>query len=260
MGKTKIKTVDDSVQEPKKPANEQDSVVARPRTERKEKVSKRAQKKMVEHFKLRGKSYQISRSKVEMNRKYPLKEAVQLVQETSYSKFPGTVEAHINTTVKNIRGLISLPYSAGKKLRILAFGTGAEKSGADLVGQENTLADIEKGKIDFDVVVTTPEWMPKLAKVAKKLGPKGLMPNPKTGTITDNLAKTIADFQGGKTEYKTENNGQIIHLAVGKTTQAAEEITANIKTLYNTIGKSKIKKVVLSPTMGPGIKVDPASI
>lgn len=266
MGKTKIRTIDDSVQEERPLVRgdaedgRQDTAAAGPRTEKKTKVSKRAQKKASTSTKVRGKKYQAAAQKVEVNKRYPLNEAVKLTQEVSYTKFPGTIEAHINTNVKNIRGLVSLPYSAGKKLRVLAFGKDAGQSGADLVGTEDTLAEIEKGKMDFDVVVTTPEWMPKLAKVAKKLGPKGLMPSPKNGTITENLAKTVTELQGGKTEYKTENQGQVIHLGIGKTAQAPEEITANIQVLYNTIGKSKITKVTLSPSMGPSVKVDLGSI
>ncbi|MBI4037021.1 50S ribosomal protein L1 [Candidatus Daviesbacteria bacterium] len=210
--------------------------------------------------KVRSKKYQEAIKQVDPNQKYSLNEAVKLTQQTSYSKFPGTVEAHLNTNAKNLRGLVSLPFGAGKKLKVLAFGKGAQDSGADLVGADETISEIEKGKVDFDVVVTTPDWMPKLAKAAKVLGPKGLMPNPKNGTITDNLAKTVAEMQGGKTEYKTESTGQVIHLAVGKTTQPSEEISANLKVLYNTIGKSKIKKIILSSSMGPGVKVDLASI
>lgn len=207
-----------------------------------------------------GKKYQQAVEQVEKTCKYTLVEAVKLAQETSYSKFPGSVEAHINTKMKNLRGLATLPYSAGKKLRILAFGKGAEESGADIVGTEEIIENINKGKINFDVVVTTPDWMPKLTKIAKNLGPRGLMPNPKNGTITENLSKTVSELQAGKTEYKTEANGQVIHLGVGKVSQPAEEIAANIKSLYNTIGKSRITKLTLSSTMGPGVKVDLSSI
>lgn len=223
------------------------------------KTSKKTQKPN-KQTKFRSKKYQESRGKVESNKRYSLNEAVKLVQETSYSKFPGTIEAHLNTNVDNIRGLISLPHFTGKKLIILAFGSEAEKSGADLVGNEETISEIEKGKIDFDVLVTTPAWMSKLAKTAKILGPKGLMPNPKNGTITENLAKTVAELQGGKVEYKTEKDGKVIHLPVGKTNQAPEEIAVNLKTLFNTVGKSKISKITLSSTMGPGVKIDLNSI
>lgn len=219
------------------------------------KVTKKAARKA-----LHSQKYQEAASQIEKNKAYSLKEAIELAQKTSYSKFKGTVELHLNTTVKNIRGLVSLPYVSGKALRVLAFGKGAQESGADIVGTEETIGQIEKGKLDFDVVVTTPEWMPKLARVARILGPRGLMPNPKSGTISDNLNKAVADLKGGKTEYRTEANGQVIHIGVGKVDQSTDEIAANIKALYMVVGKSKVKKATIAATMGPGIKVELASI
>ncbi|MBI2011657.1 50S ribosomal protein L1 [Candidatus Daviesbacteria bacterium] len=217
----------------------------------------------------RSKKYQEALKQVDPNNKYDLNEAVTLAQKVSYSKFPATLELHINTNVKNLRGFLTLPFASGKKLRILAFGPHSLKasegqallSDGVTLGDDQILEEIIKGKVqDVDVVVTTPEWMLKLAKAAKVLGPKGLMPNPKNGTVTDNLAKTVAELQGGKTEYKTEANGSVIHLAVGKVSQPIEEITANIKSLYQIIGKTKIKKITLAPTMGPGVKLDLSSL
>lgn len=236
-----------------------DTEAAGPRAgERKEKKSKATQKKGI--TKARGKKYQAAREQIEINKLYSLNEAVGMAQKTSYSQFGGSIEAHLNTHTKGIRGLVTMPFQAGRQLTILAFGKDAESSGADIVGTEETVAGIEKGKINFDSLVTTPEWMPKLTKLARILGPKGLMPNPKNGTITTNLAKTVADLKGGKTEYKTEANGQVVHLVVGKVNQQPGEIAANIKALYNIIGRSKIKKLTLSPSMGPGVKVDLRSI
>ena len=192
--------------------------------------------------------------------KYKVAEAVAMAQKGSYSKFSGTLEAHINTNMKSIRGLISLPFATGRKLTILAFGKAAEESGADLVGTEEIIEEMAKGKFNFDVLLTTAEWMPKLAKAAKVLGPKGLMPNPKSGTITDDLKKAVAEIQSGKVEYRTEANGQVIHVSIGKVDQSVDEIVSNIKVLYNTIGKSKINKITLAPTMGPGVKVELSSI
>lgn len=263
MGKTKIKTI--QLEEPK--VKEHLTSMAQA-TEgglgssgsRKEKTSKRATKKAAPAPKQRGKKYQEVKAKVESNKRYSLNEAVKLAQEVSYSKFPGSLEAHINTAAKNLRGLVSLPYLSGKKLVILAFGKDADKSGADLVGTDETISGIEEGKINFDVVVATPAWMPKLAKAAKILGPRGLMPSPKNGTITEKLSKAVTDLQAGKVEYKTEKDGQVIHLPVGKVNQAPEEVAINIKTLVGTIGKTKIKKVTLSSTMGPGVKVDLGSV
>lgn len=208
----------------------------------------------------RSKKYQEKAELVEKNKFYPLNEAVELVKQLSYSKFEGTLEAHINTTQAGIRGLVSLPFASGKKLKILAFGKGAEQSGADLAGDDSTMEEISAGKVNFDLIVTTPEWMSKLAKVAKVLGPKGLMPNPKNGTITDDLKKAVEGFQSGKTEYKTEPKASLIHQSLGKVTQPAEELQANVKTLVQTIGKTRVKKMTLSPTMGPSVKVDLGSI
>ncbi len=208
----------------------------------------------------RSKKYQKVVKEVDKSKSYSLNEAVDLVKKLSYSKFDGTLEAHINTTQTGIRGLVPLPYASGKKLHILAFGKGASQSGADKVGDEASIEEINKGKIDFDLLLTTPEWMPKLAKVAKNLGPRGLMPNPKSGTITEDLKKAVESFQAGKTEYKTESKAPVMHLGLGKLTQPSEELAANIKILLQTIGKTRIKKVTLSPTMGPSVKVDLGSI
>ncbi len=219
------------------------------------KTTKKTEKKV-----LRSKKYLEKAELVEKTKRYPVMEAVKLAKEASFSKFDGTIETHINTSQKGLRGLVTLPFSQGKKLRILAFGKDADKSGADIIGTDEVIEEINKGKINFDILVTTPEWMPKLAKVARILGPRSLMPNPRAGTITENLAKTVAELQGGKSEYKTEANGQVIHLAIGKVTQNEEEIVANIKALFNTIGKSRIKQITLAPTMGPGVKVDLGSL
>jgi large subunit ribosomal protein L1 len=207
-----------------------------------------------------GKKYQEMREKVERNKPYVVTQAVELAKEVSYTKFDGTIEIHVNTAVKNVRGLVSLPFASGKSLTVIAFGKGADESGADIVGDDAKLADIVKGKINFDVIVTDPTWMPKLAGAAKVLGPKGMMPNPKNGTISTDLKKAVTEIKSGKVEYKTERNGQVIHLSVGKVSQATEEITQNVKLLLGTIGKTKIKQAVLTPTMGPSVKIDISSI
>lgn len=226
-----------------------------PKIQPAKKAAKKTEKKAAHSQK-----YQEAASQVEKNRAYSIKEAIELAQKTSYSKFPGTIELHMNMSAKNIRGLVTLPFVSGKSLTVLAFGKGATEAGADLVGSDETIAEIEKGKINFDVVVTTPEWMPKLARIARILGPKGLMPNPKSGTITENLSRAVTDLKGGKTEYRTEAGGQVIHLSVGKVDQSVDGIAANIKALYIIVGKSKVKKATLAPTMGPGVKINLASI
>ena len=142
----------------------------------------------------------------------------------------------------------------------MAFGKDSETSGADIIGTDELIEAINQGKVNFDLLVTTPDWMPKLAKIARILGPRGLMPNPKSGTITQDLKKAVEGFQSGKTEYKTEAKAPVIHLALGKLTQPTEELSANIKTLLQTLGKTRVKKVSLSPTMGPSVKLDLSSI
>lgn len=224
------------------------------------KKAEKGTKKPKRGHKVRSKTYQTKAEEIEKTKLYSLNDAVDAAKQASFSKFDGTFEIHINTNVKTLRGLITLPYSSGKKLTILAFGKDAADSGADIIGTEETINEIKKGKLGFDVLITTPEWMPKLAKVAAILGPRSLMPNPKSGTITDNLKKAVSDLQGGKTEYKTERGGQVIHLGIGKVSQPTEEIAQNIKILLTTIGKSRIKKVSLSPTMGPGVKLNLSSI
>lgn len=225
---------------------------------KKVKASKRAQKKGKARY--RSAKYKASAEKVEKSKRYSLNEAVDLAKSTSYTKFDGSLELHLNTNAKNIRGLVSLPFASGKKLKILAFGKGADESGADIIGDDAKLNEIIRGITTFDVIVTTAEWMPKLARAAKVLGPRGLMPSPKNGTITENLKKAVEEIQSGKVEYKTEKNGQAIHLTIGKVSQESDQIVQNTKILFNAIGKTRIKKAVISPSMGTGVKLDLTSI
>lgn len=298
MGKTKIKTIDDSAQEENK-----ESRIKNKASEKAEKVQKETlddgnlkldleagSSKLEDQAstlqpqippssiqrpaskstkpgksKPRSKKYQEVVKDLDRTKTYPIETAVDMVKKLSYAKFNATLEAHVNTAQTGIRGLVSLPYASGKKLRILVFGHLPEPSEYEGVvfGDDSTIESISQGKVDFDLVITTPEWMPKLTKVAKILGPKGLMPNPKNGTITsgeDGLKKAVEGFQAGKTEYKTESKAPVIHLGLGKLNQPTEELSQNVKTLLSTLGKTRIKKVSLSPTMGPSVKVDLASI
>ena len=240
--------------------SEQESVSA-DQSDNQDADSKRKQTKTQKPGKAkpRSKKYQDITKDLNRSQSYPLTEAVDLVKKLSYSKFNGTLEAHINTATLGIRGLVFLPYVSGKKLKILVFGAKGEVTDA-ILGDEGTIEEIGTGKVNFDLVVTTPDWMPKLAKVARILGPRGLMPNPKNGTITSDLKKAIESFQAGKTEYKTEAKAPVIHIGLGKLNQPTEELSANIKTLLQTLGKTRVKKVALSPTIGPSIKVDLGSI
>lgn len=277
MGKKKLTIMDDSVEsevKKEKPVKESEAVEEKaasqteetkseakseaPAKEKKTKKSKAAVKKG--QAKYRSLKYKEAAEKVEKSKRYGLNDAINSAKESSYSKFDGSLEVHLGTNAKNIRGLVSLPFASGKKLKILAFGKGAEASGADLVGDDAKLNEIIRGITGFDVIVTTAEWMPKLARAAKILGPRGLMPSPKNGTITEDLKKAVAEIQSGKVEYKTEKNGKVIHLTIGKVSQETDQISANMKILFNAIGKTKVKKAVISPSMGMGVKVDVASI
>ncbi|QQG43116.1 MAG: 50S ribosomal protein L1 [Candidatus Daviesbacteria bacterium] len=271
MGKTKTKIIDDSQPEAKKKktsakqkldvGNEKideevrDLKVETP-TSNIQPPKPTSKVKHPTSKKVRSKKYQEISKDLDRSKSYPVSEAVDMVKKLSYSKFNGSLEAHIITAQTGVRGLISLPFASGRKIRVLAFGKNAPSSGADIVGDDSTLTQIEKGQINFDIIVTTPEWMAKLTKVAKILGPRGLMPNPKNGTITNDLKKALEGFQGGKTEFKTESKSPIIHLALGKLNQPTEELSANVRTLLQTLGKSKILKVSLAPTMGPSVKLD----
>ncbi len=230
------------------------------KTKKEDKKSKRATKKEVKRKATKSEKYQKAAENIERTKRYSVLDAVEKAKVASFSKFDGSMEIHMNTAQKNMRGLVSLPFASGRKLTVLAFGKGADESGADIIGDDEKISAIQKGKVDFDVVVTTADWMPKLAKIAAILGPRGLMPNPKSGTITTDLKKAVTDIQSGKVEYKTDRNAQTMHLVIGKVSQSSDEIAANVKMLVNSIGKTRIKKVVLAPTMGAGVKVDLSSI
>jgi large subunit ribosomal protein L1 len=244
--KTTLKTTETEVSEE-----------AAPKEDKEEKKSAKPAK--IGKAKPRSKKYQEVAKDLDRDQSYAIAEAIDLVKTLSYSKFEGTLEAHINTSQTGIRGLATLPFVSGKKLKIIAFGLKTPLEDVE-IGDETTLETMEKGKVNADIILTTPEWMPKLAKLAKTLGPKGLMPNPKNGTITNDLKKAAESFQGGQTEYRTESKAAVIHLALGKLNQPTEELAANVKSLLTTLGKSRVKKVTLAPTLGPGVKVNLASL
>lgn len=191
---------------------------------------------------LRGKKYKIARAKIDPTQSYSPKEAIKLAKETSIARFDGTLEAHLITTIKGLKGEVQLPYFVGKERKVA-------------IADEKVIKEIEAGKINFDILLATPEMMPKLVKYAKILGPKGLMPNPKAGTIVKDPEKTIKTFQKASVAFKTEANAPLIHTVFGKTSQKEAELLANFQALINAIGPKTIKKVVICSTMGPGIKV-----
>ena len=176
-------------------------------------------------------------------RVYPLAEALELLPKLKLSKFDEAVELHINTVENGISGNLTLPHGTGKKTRVA-------------IADDKLIVEIEKGKIAFDVLVATPQMMPKLAKVAKVLGPRGLMPNPKSGTITDKPEELVKKYEGGQMRFKTETKAPVIHLTVGKLSFGEKKLSENIKTVFSVIQTAKIKKAVLKSTMSPGIKID----
>ena len=223
----------------------------------------------------KGKKYLEVLAKVDRTKQYTLDEAVKLVKETSISKFDGSVEIAMRLNLdtrksdQQLRGAIVLPSGTGKEKKVLVvakgdFAKAAKDAGADFVGDVDILEKIEKENwLDFDVMIATPDMMPLLGKLGKVLGPKGLMPNPKTGTVTTDVAKAISDVKKGRVEYRTDSYGNV-HGIVGKVSFTEDELKENIKAFVAVILKSKpsvvkgifVKNVSLSTTMGPGIKLD----
>ena len=223
-----------------------------------------------------GKKYIESAKLIERNRLYDPEEAVKLAMETAKSKFDETLEISVRLGVdprqadQQVRGAVVLPNGTGKKVRVLVFAKGdqakiAEEAGADYVGAEELVAKIQgENWFDFDVVVATPNMMGVVGRLGRVLGPKGLMPNPKSGTVTMDVAKAIAEIKAGKVEYRLDKTA-IIHCPIGKKSFTAEQLTENLNALMTAIVRAKpaaakgvyLRSVVLSATMGPGVKVNP---
>ena len=227
----------------------------------------------------RGKKYLEKEKLVDKSMLYDTNEAVELITKTSVAKFDETVEAHIRLGVdsrhadQQVRGAVVLPHGTGKTVRVLVFAKGdkaaeAEKAGADFVGAEDLVAKIQgENWFDFDIIVATPDMMGLVGRIGRVLGPKGLMPNPKAGTVTMDVTKAVEEIKAGKIEYRLDKTN-IIHVPVGKVSFGAEKLSENFQTLMSAIIKAKpaatkgqyLKSVVLSTTMGPGIKVNQAKI
>ena len=222
----------------------------------------------------KSKKYVEASSKVEKNKLYTTSEAVELVKATSTTKFDSTVEIAINLNIdtkkadQQMRGSVTLPNGTGKTKKILVLAKGAQaedarKAGADYVGEQEMIDKMaNENWFDFDIIVATPEMMPALGKIGKVLGPKGLMPNPKTGTVTMNVKEAVENIKKGMVEYRADSYG-IIHSAVGKVSFDSAKLVENIEYLVNTIIKAKptsvkgnyVNSIVISSTMGPGIKL-----
>jgi len=217
-----------------------------------------------------------SREKVDRTKLYELAEAVDLAKEAKFSKFDESVDLAVSLGVnpkhsdQMVRGSVSLPHGTGKTVRLLVFAKGekakeAEDAGADLVGDDETVKKIQGGWLEFDRVVATPDMMGTVGKIGKILGPRGLMPNPKTGTVTMDVGKAVQEIKAGKVDYRVEKAG-IVHVAVGKSSFETQKLVDNTLAVLDALQKAKpatakgkyMKKIVLSLTMGPGIKIDVA--
>jgi len=223
-----------------------------------------------------GKRHKAVLETVDRNKLHTLEEATEIVKKTATAKFDESVELHIRLGIdakqsdQQIRGTVALPHGTGKSRRVAVITKGekvkdAEKAGADLFDSADIIADINKGKFDFDVLVASPDVMKDIARLGRVLGPRGLMPNPKSGTVTFDIAKAVTELKAGRVEFKNDDYG-IIHLAVAKKSFEPQKIADNVRAVMQTIVKMKpssakgtyVRSVTLSSTMGPGVPVNPA--
>jgi large subunit ribosomal protein L1 len=214
--------------------------------------------------------------KIDLKKSYDPIEAIKILKENSYVKFEESLEIAINLridtnkTEQNIRGTINLPKGTGKNIKVAVMAKGekakeSKEAGADIVGDDDLVNSINAGKIDFDVLIATPDMMPTIGKVAKILGPKGLMPNPKLGTVTQDVKSAVSNSKTGQIQYKNDKAG-IVHAGIGKLNFREEDLLENLKTFYSSITKSKpdavkgsfIKKVSIASTMGFGLEINPS--
>ena len=221
-----------------------------------------------------GKNYKAAAEKVERTKLYSPKEAMELAKELAPAKFDETVEVAVRLGVdtrkadQNVRGSISLPHGTGKTVRVAVFAEGekareAEAAGADIVGSDDLVAQIQAGELNFDAAIATPNMMGKVGRLGKILGPRGLMPNPKLGTVTMDVAKMVGELKAGRVEYRADRYG-ICHVPMGKVSFDTQKLVENYGALINELLRVKpssakgkyVKSVVISTTMGPGIKVD----
>ncbi|MCX7831404.1 MAG: 50S ribosomal protein L1 [Actinobacteria bacterium] len=227
----------------------------------------------------RGKNYRAALEKIDRTKLYEPKEALQLSKETAYAKFDETVEVHMKLGLdvrqadQQLRGTISLPHGTGKSVRVLVFAKGekakeAQEAGAEIVGDDDLVEKIEKENfLDFDIAIATPDMMKSVSKLGRILGPRGLMPNPKVGTVTMDIAKAVQEFKKGKVEYRTDKSGNI-HVPIGKVSFDLNKLYENFVALVTEIIKAKpssakgkyIKSCTVTTTMGPGIRIDPNSL
>ena len=225
-----------------------------------------------------GKKYNAAIAKVDISKAYSLEDAVKLVPETATAKFDETVDMAVRLGVDTkqsdqmVRGAVVLPNGTGKKIRVLVFAKGekekeAKDAGADFIGGEDLIEKVSKGWLDFDTIIATPDMMGAVGKLGKILGPKGLMPNPKLGTVTFDVARAVKDAKAGKVEFKVDKGGNI-HVHAGKVSFGAQKLKENLTALLDSIIKAKpstskgiyLRNITISATMGPGIRIDAAGV
>tara|TARA_B100002051_G_scaffold218355_1_gene211435 strand:+ start:1813 stop:2505 length:693 start_codon:yes stop_codon:yes gene_type:complete len=226
----------------------------------------------------RGKRYNTALSKIDINKNYSVSDAVKMLKENSTAKFDETIDIAMNLGVdpkhsdQMVRGMVTLPSGSGKSIKVGVFAKGekadeAKAAGADFVGSDDLAEKVQKGDIPFDRCIATPDMMVLVGKLGKVLGPKGMMPNPKLGTVTQDISKAVNDAKGGQIEFRVEKAG-IIHAGVGKSSFSEDQIIANLKAFTKAVNSSKpsgakgtfIKKISISSSVGPGIRVDVSSL
>lgn len=222
-----------------------------------------------------GKKYTEARNKIDREKRYEMEEALNLLPQVSFAKFDETVEVAMRLGVdprhadQMVRGSVALPHGLGKKVRILVFAKGqkekeAQEAGADFIGAEDMIEKIQKGWTDFDKAIATPDMMGQVSKLGKILGPRGLMPNPKVGTVTFDIAKTVKEMKAGRVEFRVDKAGNL-HVPVGKISFGKEKLLDNLNSLIDAVTRLKpssskgtyVKGIAISTSMSPGIKVDP---
>lgn len=222
----------------------------------------------------RGKNYRKMAEQIEVGKLYSLTDAIELASTTNPSKFDASVEIHVRLNVdprqadQNIRATVALPHGTGKTIRVAVFAPeadhkAAKEAGAYIIGDETFLAQLDKEVIDFDILIATPQYMPKLGKYARLLGPRGLMPNPKSGSVATNVAKAVTEAKAGKVEYRVDKQA-IVHLSVGKVSFGSAKLAENAKTFFDSLLSQKpssikgsyVRSISISTSQGPGIKVE----
>ena len=226
----------------------------------------------------RGKRYDDAANERDPDGLYAPAEAVEMVKAGAKAKFDETIELAARLGVdarqadQQVRGTVALPAGTGKDMRVAVFATGdkataAREAGADVVGDDDLVEKVEAGQLDFDIAIATPELMPKVGKLGRVLGPRGLMPNPKSGTVTDDVAKAVGEFKGGKVEYRTDKGGNV-HVMMGKASFSADQLLENFQAVVDELQRVRpaavkgryLRKLAVSSTMGPSVRIDPAKL